>query len=51
METQGGKVLITKAQKAFNGVTILTERPQGMSFSEFKRLRRMQNKAIKNAIR
>jgi hypothetical protein len=51
LQAQGGKILITPAQKAFNGVAILTERPHGMSYQEFKKLRRIQTKAIKNAIR
>jgi hypothetical protein len=41
----------TKAQTAFKKVTLLTERPEGMSFEKYKLLRRQQTKAIRNALR
>lgn len=40
----------TKAQKTFKGVTILNERPEGMSYDEYKKLRAQQTKAIKKAL-
>lgn len=46
-----GGVLITQAQKSFKGVTILTSRPEGMSLSEYKRLRKLQQKTIKQCLR
>lgn len=45
----GGKVLHTKAQK--EAIIIINERPPGMSFEEYKLLRRKQTKAIRNALR
>lgn len=41
----------TKAQIAFKGVTILNERPEGMSYDEYKKLRAQQAKAIKQSLR
>lgn len=45
----GGKILHTKAQK--EAIQIINERPPGMSFEEYKLLRRKQAKAIRNALR
>jgi hypothetical protein len=41
----------TKAQTNFKGVTILNERPEGMSYKEYKKLRAQQSKAIKQSLR
>ena len=41
----------TAAQKLGGKGIILNERPDGMSFEEYKLLRRMQTKAIKNLLR
>jgi hypothetical protein len=48
-QAMGGKVIQTDAQRA--GITIINERPAGMSFEEYKLLRRKQTKAIRNCLR
>lgn len=37
--------------EAFKGVTLLTARPEGMSYEEYVELRRGQTKAIRNCIK
>jgi hypothetical protein len=41
----------TAAQKTLKKATLLNERPEGMSFEQYKLLRRQQTKAIRNSLR
>lgn len=40
--------LLTPAQKTFHNVTIINERPEGMSFEDYKKFRKGQTKGLKH---
>lgn len=41
----------TVAQFIFENLKILTKRPENMSYEEYKVLRKLQNKLIKNSLK
>lgn len=45
------KTTLTKAQQYGGKGQILNERPEGMSYEEYRLKRRLQTKAIKNLLR
>ncbi len=45
------KVAGTKAQEILGKYTLVNERPEGMSFEEYKRIQKAQAKLIKKCLR